>query len=194
MIRSSSLIVAVALAGAAAAQQSTSLGGGATTVQLSSDFVGAVRALGLQVTPLRRSSLYGWQGKFYAQFPISDGEIDLATAKGEIFHTGGLSLRAGATRVQLRAFNIDTTGAAPVLSGLVVANDAVVGRLPLFNIGLPAGFRVPLQARHGFLVLNGVRLTLTTQAASALNGAFGVTAFTGGFNIGNATVGGRILH
>jgi len=38
------------------------------------------------------------------------------------------------------------------------------------------------------LRINDVGVTLTSVAADALNGIFGVTAFTPGFNIGTANV------
>jgi hypothetical protein len=75
------------------------------------------------------------------------------------------------------------------LTGLVIANGSVVGRIRLFDIALPAGITLPLQpAANRFFDLAGARLTLSGGAATALNGVFGVTAFTAGFPIGTGRV------
>lgn len=120
-----------------------------------------------------------------ARFPIPAAEIDLNTASGEVWHTGGLALSAGNTRVELTLFIIDTTvSGAPVLTGLVKANETVVGRLPLFNLVLPA-LPLPLEVNR-ILTIPDVKLTLSEEAAGALNSVFNVTAFTEGFDIGVA--------
>jgi hypothetical protein len=81
-------------------------------------------------------------------------------------------------------FNIELTG-TPGLTGLVVANGTVVGRIRLFDIALPAGITLPLRpVANRFFDLDGARLTLNSGAATALNGVFGITAFAGGFPIG----------
>jgi hypothetical protein len=86
-------------------------------------------------------------------------------------------------------FNIDLTSATPGLTGLVIANGAVVGRIRLFDIALPAGITLPLRPMAGrFFDLDGARLTLNSGAATALNGVFGINAFAGGFPIGTARV------
>jgi hypothetical protein len=151
---------------------------GATVVTPSEGFTNALGSLGVAVQPLKGKQL---------RFPIIAGAADLATARAEIAHSNGLALSAGETRVELSNFVIDTT-ASPVLTGLVVANGSVVGRVPLFKVGLPAGLELPLAPAKGKLVLAGTTLTLTADAAAALNAAFGVTAFAEDFLIGSATV------
>jgi hypothetical protein len=151
---------------------------GATVVTPSEAFTGALTTLGVAVQPLQGKQL---------RFPIIAGAADLATARAEIVHSNGIALSAGETRVELSNFVIDTT-ATPVLTGLVVANGSVVGRVPLFKVGLPAGIELPLAPAKGKLVLAGTTLTLTADAAAALNGAFGVSAFVEDFPIGSATV------
>ena len=93
-----------------------------------------------------------------------------------------------APNVRLESFILDTTGTTPVLTGLVVANGTLVGRLPLFNLQLPAGLTLPLRPEHGQLNLDGVGLTLTSGAAAALNSVFYVTALKGGITVGTANV------
>lgn len=124
-----------------------------------------------------------------ATFPVTGGAIDLDTAAGNTLHSGGLTLEAGGTEVRLQSFIIDTTGASPVITGLVVVNNKLVGRLTLFDLQLPAGFTLPLKPERGiFLRLEGVGVTLEAQAAAALNSVYSVTAFQGGLDIGTASV------
>lgn len=157
---------------------------GDTSVALSSDFVGAIGALKLDVKAYRGS----WLRNGRARFGITDGDIDLANAKAEIIHSGGLRIVAGKTTVELRDFIIDTMGAKPVLTGKVVLNDDLIGRVPLFDLTLPA-LTLPLDVHpYTHFQIPGVKLTLSETAAGALNAAFGVSAFTAGFNIGTATV------
>ena len=101
-------------------------------------------------------------------------------------------MKSATTTVELRNFIIDTTGTAPVLTGLVVANEGTVGRIPLFDLVLPTGIMLPLKAQGPMksLTLAGVSMKLTSGAATALNDAFGVTAFTAGLPIGTAKVKG----
>ena len=154
---------------------------GATTVNLSSEFVGALGTL--QISP--SSAFPGRLVRTRATFPITTATLDSATLRGEISHAGGLILQRGSTVVRLESFIIDTTGAGGiVLTGLVSANGSVVGRIPLFDLTLPSSFRGdPTQIR-----LDGVSVTLRPEAAGALNAVFETTAFTAGFNIGTASV------
>ena len=168
------------------AQNTKTVEYGFTTVKLSSTFTGALGSLGVipgVVWPTRLSE------SGTASFPITGGAIDLDTASGNVLHSGDLTLTAGGIETRLQSFIIDTTSGAPVITGLVIAGNQLVGRVPLFNLTLPAGFSLPISAKHGFeLSLEGVGVTLTSQAAAALNGVYSVTAFTEGLNIGTADV------
>jgi hypothetical protein len=73
-------------------------------------------------------------------------------------------------------------------------NDSLVGRLPLFDLGLTAGPEVKRNARVGQLRLGGVQVTLTDDAAAALNSVFGVSAFAQGVPIGVAHVHTRFYE
>jgi hypothetical protein len=157
--------------------------GGTTTVTLSTDFTTALTTLqlgagGVHPTRIRRGR---------ANFPIIDGTVEAATLKGEIVHNGGLTLTKGATTVKLQSFIIDTTGAAPKLTGLVSVNGSVVGRIPLFDLQLAAP---SITDNFTLVSLSNVRVKLRQEAATALNTVFGTTAFTAGFNIGTANVRG----
>lgn len=177
------LLIAGAAPAAHAAPTAT-LKSGKTTVALATDFVDALGTLGVTPAAIKPGKLKNGS----VSFPISGGAIDVATAKGEIAHTGGLSLTAGSTRVELLNFTIDTSGAAPVLTGVVTANGDLVGRVPLFDLDLPT-LTPPIQPdAQGRVTIADVGVTLTGEAAAALNGAFGVTAFADGAAIGTATV------
>jgi hypothetical protein len=160
--------------------------GGKTSVTLSSDFTNALTTL--KVTPGTIGNGRLKQG--VASFPITSGAGDLGTVKLEVNHRGGLSLTAGKTVVELTDYTISNLDGQPVLTGLVKANDSLVGRIPLFDLALSSGPKT--QAAHGFtqIELSGVKVTLNKTAATALNGVFNVTAFQAGLNIGTAKVQG----
>lgn len=156
---------------------------GQTAVTLSASFLSAASSLGVSLAPV----LPGQQFGDLVSFPIIAGILDLATARGEIGHGGGLELRAGSTRVQLLNFAIDTSG-APRLSGTVVANGTFIGRVHLFDLTLPSGITLPLQPQNELLTIPNTVVRLSETAATALNGLFNVTAFTPGFEVGTARV------
>ena len=165
--------------------QQTELVWGSTTVELSQGFVGALTSLNITPGSVFPASLHGTR----ASFPITDGSLDRQTLRGEIVHNGGLTLTRGNTRVKLKSFIIDTTGSGIVLTGLVSANGSVVGRIPLFDLQLPAG-AASANFRPERVVLNGVAVTLRQEAAGALNAVFETNAFVAGFGIGTARVRG----
>lgn len=177
------LFIALSVAGSNAfAQQTKTLSEGVTSVTLSSTFVDALTSLSLTPGTVAPTELE--RGK--ASFPVIGGALDLATGKGNILHSGGLTLNAGDTHVALQSFIIDTT-ATPVITGLVSVNGTLIGRIPLFDITLPAGFSVPLNPRGWVLQLKGVGLALDPAAASALSGVFKTTV-PAGLPIGTANV------
>lgn len=178
------LLIAATLSTSITAGPSLVLNEGRTTVNLSNDFLGALNALSLSAGGVGDSRL----SSGIIGFPITNGALDLANAKGEINHGGGLFLATRTTRVELLSFNIDTTGATPTITGIVLVNGDFVGRIPLFNLTLPT-LTLPLQPHaFGTLFIPGVKVALAPEAAAALNQVFGVTAFAGGFNIGTASV------
>ena len=161
---------------------------GYTLVELLPGFVDALTSL--QIAPSKNlpATLY----QRIAYFPITGGRLDAASAKGEVPHSGGLKLTRGATQVIISDFIIDTASAAPRLTGIVTANGSIVGRIPLFNLQLPA-LTLPLTLPPGpeVLLIEGSKVTLTQEVATALNGVFGTNAFVGGFNVGIASVYGN---
>ncbi len=180
-----SAVLLLALAASpAAAQQTFQLEGGRTSVELDADFLTTLADLG--VTPAAIAPARLKKGR--VSFPIPGGVVDLATTRGEIFHLGGLSLVAGDTTVELLNFIIDTTLVA-ALTGVVVADGELLARVPVFDLG----FTDPPEVDDGRLEIRNVDLTLTAAAASALNEIFGVSAFSGGDQIGVASLKTRIV-
>lgn len=184
-ILTSVLALAVVFAGVSAqAQKKVTVYGEQTTLALSSDFIDALSALGVvkdKVFPARISHNV-------LTFPISGGAIDFDTAKAEFDHVGGMNFTAqDGTVVVLQNFIIDTTTAKPMISGLVTANGALLGRIPLFDLKLPS-LTLPLHTKHGALTLQGVEVTLAPAAAAALNQVFQSNVFVSGFKIGTADV------
>jgi hypothetical protein len=156
--------------------------GGVTSVQLSMDFIDALGSLNLTPAALAPGTL----SEGVARFPIAGAGLDQATLKGDVFHVGGLSLtNEGGTIVQLFNFIIDTTGEQAVLTGLVAIDDDLVARVPLFNLDLT---NAQVKPSPFSLAIRNVAMSLTADAATALNNAFGVNAFAEGFNIGTADV------
>jgi hypothetical protein len=94
------------------------------------------------------------------------------------------------TIVELTDYAITNLDGKPVLTGLVKANDSLVGRIPLFNLALTEGPKATSVHGNTQIDLKGVGVTLAKPAADALNGVFKVTAFKEGLNIGTAKVNG----
>jgi len=179
------LTAVLALAGTAFAQETNIVESGETTVALSSGFLNALQSLGVAPGVIAPTQL----NRATVNFPINGGAIDLKTAVGNIGHTGGLTLSAGGTVISIENFTIDTTGKSPIITGLVVANETLVGRIILFDLALPGSFRLPLaQYRSVLIDVQGVTVTLDGAAANALNQAFNTTAFKAGFGVGTARV------
>jgi hypothetical protein len=164
------------------AQKTETVEGGRTTVTLAESFVSALSSLGVTPGTVTPTELRGAK----VNFPITGGAIDLETGDGQILHSGGLTLTAGNNEVKLQSFIIDTTGAQPVITGLVVVNGKLVGRLSLFNLTPPSGVSLPLKPSYGVLETKGIGVTLTAGAAAALNEVFGIKALAGGLDIGTA--------
>jgi len=167
------------------AQPTETTQSGTTAVKLSPDFLNAITSLKVAAGAISPGKLSANSKGVKASFPITTGAADLGTLKAEISHKGGLSLSAGKIRVELTSFVIDLAGNQPVLTGLVTANDSLVGRVPLFDLNIP---RSGVRVNDDILKVSDVEVTLTEEAATALNSLFGVNKFTEGLVIGTANV------
>ena len=85
------LLIAILVCANAFAQNTKTVDLGRTSVTLSSDLVVALQNLGVSPGTIAPSRLRA--GK--VNFPVTRGAIDLRSLKGEIIHSGGLTLTAG---------------------------------------------------------------------------------------------------
>jgi hypothetical protein len=182
--RASLVSLVLLLPMSALGQHTVTIEAGRTTVTLASSFVSALGSLGVTPGTVEPTELNGDR----VNFPITGGAFDLDTAIGQVVHSGGLTLTAGSTEVRLQSFIIDTTSTTPEITGLVVVNGKLVGRLPLFNLSLPDGVRLPIKPEDSVFHEKGIGVTLSSTAASALNSTFHTTALAGGLEIGTANV------
>ena len=186
-------VAALSVTAPASAAPSVQLTRGATEVALYSSFVDALGSLGVAPGSVLPGSLIPTSSSAKVAFPIPTGELDAAGPKVEIFHSGGLTLTAGETRVALTSFIIENLRGHLRLTGVVKANDTIVGRIPLFRIALTRAPEVlPSSGGAAHLSIKGAKVSLTDEAAKALNGVFGVTAFKKGFPIGVAKVSATV--
>lgn len=186
----------LAIAPTAMAEPSVQFVAGYTSVALSPDLLNALGSLGVVPDNVLPGGLQPTSAGATAVFPIPTGELDAAGPKLEIMHSGGLTLTAGETRVALTSFIIENIGASGQLrlTGLVKANDTIVGRITLFSIALTQAPTVQPESAGsaGKLTVRQARLKLTKTAADTLNAAFGLDGvFTSGFPIGTALIVGR---
>lgn len=147
---------------------------GATSLVLDPATAQALTSLG--VTPGLIDPAYATNGAL--SFPITT-PLYAALASGTIRHSGGISLTAGSTTVDLTNFDIN------VPCQLLTAQVNGGARVPILNLaysGASVGFS------GGQFSFGPVTASLTAAAAGALNQAFNVTAFTQGLVLGQATI------
>jgi hypothetical protein len=179
-VRRTIILALVALAAMAvaapAAGAKVKLAGGATTLKLYQQTAAALSSNGVTVSPVRPAKVRGGG----VAFPISGGSIDPASAAGRIDHRGGLTLRAGGSRVTLKDFRVHVGAKRAILTAR-----AGKARLTTLSLSL-AKARVK---RDGLgTTVTGVRAVLSGQAAKALNAAFATTLFAKGLPIGSVSV------
>lgn len=149
---------------------------GSTDLTLDPGTAQALSDLGVAVAPVGNASVTPAGA---VAFPITGGRVDASSFAGTIRHSGGISLSAGDVTVALTRFRINVD-ADPDLTALVGGQRVSILSLDLS--GLDA------QVKGKKITLSGVSASLTADAAAALNGAFGVSAFTEGLTLGTAQV------
>jgi len=112
-------------------------------------------------------------------FPITGGRANTSTFAGSITHSGGISLTAGDTVVQLTDFTINVDG-DPDLTAVLNGGD----RVSILDLDLSA---LTTDVTGLNITLGGASAGLTAAAAGALSGAFGAP-IPAGFILGKATV------
>jgi len=176
------VVVTLALATtvAAKAQQASTVEYGRSILVFNPSFTGGIASLGAQLGGVGFSSI---DNTGTIVFPVVSGSVDLQTGAGEVNHLGGISVNAEGISVRLQNFVLDTTK-APVLTALLIVNNKLVGRIPLWDVALPAGTTLPLPTTVGVLQVNGYAVTFDATGASIINGIFGAPAVYGGQPVG----------
>lgn len=147
---------------------------GATALELDSKAAAALTSLGVTPGVIAPGSAKA-DG---LNFPITNS-FGSTLATGTVRHSGGISLTAGATRVELTNFWINLRSRS--LSAQLGSARAAILDLDFRDARVSFG-------RGGVVRIGPVTAGLTQAAADTLNGAFGVTAFTKGLVLGKATV------
>ncbi len=170
-----SLALAVALTVAFAGTASAS-GGSRTTLALDPGTASALTSLGVSVAPVAPATA----GPDGVSFPVSRIGGSIFKPSLTVSHRGGLALSAGPTTVSLTDYKI-VIDRSPDLVATVNGGP----RVSILDLNLS---KARLGFSSGALTLGPVKATLTQDAATALNGAFNVNAFTKGLVLGTATV------
>lgn len=148
--------------------------GKSTTVLVSPAVSAALEHADIAVTAVAPAT-----GRTTLHFPVSGGQIVVATLAGTVDHTGGLTFRHSGKNVTLTSFVINTN--TKQLTATVGGQS-----MPIFDLNLAS----PKRARglHGTVVASSSKLTLTSRAAAVLNTGLGVSTFKAGMNFGIATI------
>jgi hypothetical protein len=168
------VLTTLVVAAPAGAATTVKLAGGTTTLRLDARTARALHGLGISVAPATPAKRRGGG----IQLAITRGTIDPATAKGTIDHSGGLTLRAGHTKVTLKSLSLNTS--KRTVTAKVGRRTLAVGSLDLGHAHV---------SRDGFATtLAGVKVKLSRKGAAALDRAFGTRAIRGGVTLGTATI------
>jgi hypothetical protein len=152
---------------------------GSTTLKLDKGTATALTSLGVAVAPISPSTA----GSKGVRFPITGGKVNSKTLAGYIKHSGGLRLSAGSTVVDLKNFTINIDKKPDLVA---TVGDA---RVSILTLDLS---KLKNDSSGKNIRLSGVKGSLTTAAADALNAAFGVTAFKKGLVLGTAAVDAKV--
>jgi hypothetical protein len=152
---------------------------GATSLALDPAALQAIIGLGITPNVVGPATLSGTT----AVFPITGGSAALDLSAATVTHSGGISLTKGATVVTLTDFDISVGGAGG--PQLFASLNGGAEKVAIIDLDLSA-LQPAITGRE--VTLSGITAKLTAGAATALNTAFGTTAFAGGLVLGQATV------
>jgi hypothetical protein len=159
-----------------------SLSGVGTSVKLDPGTAAALKSLGVSVAPAGTATFD--PATSTVTFPITAGYAEIHSDLGHkpgyiigsVDHAGsGLTLTAGATKVELSDFVVDPGNS--LLYGTVGGTPMI----PLLDLD---GTNVKVGSENGNVVLDGTVAKLTPTAADALNKAFKVDAIKAGTPLG----------
>ena len=169
-----SIALAIAMLLPAAAQAHNPIAGGKTKLKLNGGTAKVLAANGVAVKPLRPAA--GKGGGIV--FPVTGGEVSSDGSRAMIDHSGGLAFKAGGKSLKAKSFRINLRK-NPKLTAKVGS-----ARVPLLKLNT----RKANIKRNGLNTkYTGVRGSLTTVAARALNATFGVKLFKNGIPVGKTT-------
>jgi hypothetical protein len=184
-------VLAPATAGASSAN-TVKLKGEATTLQTDPATTKALISNGILPLPVQPASIgaASWHRgpSLRYTFPITSGRVDAASLVGHINQSGGLEFVnvANGHTLTLTNFRIQIS-AHPGLTAAV--NGDPKSRVRILNLDLSNATIV----KHPPTVkVEGVKATLTSTAASALNSSLGVNLFSAGITLGTANVDAHI--
>jgi hypothetical protein len=176
--------LALATTVGAHAQNTATVEYGRTILAFDPSFTSSINSLGATIGGVGFSSV---DNSGTIVFPVVCGALDLQTGRGEIEHLGGLSVVANGLQLRLQNLILDTTG-SPVLTAMLVVNNKLIGRFPLFDIAVPPSTSLPLQTTVGVLQINGFGVTFNATGAATINAVFGNNAVPAGMKVGTLNV------
>ena len=174
----------LATAAGAHAQNTATVEYGRTVLAFDPSFTSAIGSLGATIGGVGFSSV---DSNGVIVFPVVSGALDLQTGRGEVLHLGGISVAANGLQLRLQNLVLDTTG-SPVLTAVLVVNNKLIGRIPLFDVSVPASTSLPLQTTVGVLQINGFGVRFNATGAATLNAVFGNNAIPAGLLVGTMNV------
>ena len=148
--------------------------GNSTDVVVNPAVSAAFKQAGISVTAVAPAT-----AKTTLLFPVSGGQIAGATLAGTVDHTGGLTFSHSGKDVTLTDFVINTN--TKQLTATVGGQS-----MPIFDLSLASLKRA--SGPHGAVVAGNIKLTVASEAATALNSALGVSTFKDGMDFGIATL------
>ncbi|MDQ6937999.1 MAG: hypothetical protein M3140_09870 [Actinomycetota bacterium] len=163
-----------------------------TQVTLNKGFTDALTALKLTPGIVGTAKLDGTTG--VATFPITGGNVTYYKpgsvnpfVQGDIQHDGsGLSLTAGATKVELTNFDIDP-GASKLYGRVSVNGKVAVAKAYLFNLD-GTTLKALQTPTADTAVLEGTKVEMSPDAAGLLNQTFKTSAVKAGLVVGIAKI------
>jgi hypothetical protein len=168
-----------------------SLSGVQTSVTLDPALLPALTSLKVTPAPTGTATLTKPDGQATLNFPITGGNVTIYNkgavtpyVKGIVHHAGsGLSFTAGGKTLTVENFDVDP-GKSLLTAQVKEMNDASI---PLFFLN-GRDLSVTPPGSDGIARLDGTKVELTAEAASAINKFFGVTAFKQDMMIGVAHI------
>ena len=115
-------------------------------------------------------------------FPVTGGWLNTAKLTGTIWHKGGILFADVPAGKQIAVSDFVINVHQGVLTAAVNGNPKV--RVPLLRLNLA---HARIHAGRHYVQVSGIVVTLTSTAASALNGTFGTTLFKPGLEFGTAS-------